>query len=94
MDVKLTCLQAFLPQLGADMNLSGQPGRIIMMSSIQGKYGAPFMAAYTASKHGLEGLSECMRRELVPYGVDVIIVGKAFFALNFGYTQARPWKFL
>ena len=70
-------LQAFLPQLGADKELAGQPGRIINVSSIQGKYGTPFMAAYTASKHGVEGLSECMRRELMPYGIDVVIVGKA-----------------
>lgn len=59
------------------MSLNGQPGRIVNISSVQGKYGAPFMAAYTASKHGLEGLSECMRRELIPYGIDVVIVGES-----------------
>ena len=30
---------------------------------------------YTASKHGVEGMSECLRRELVPFGIDVVIVG-------------------
>ena len=58
-------MQAFLPRTGADQNLRGQPGRIINIFSIQGKYGTPFMAAYTASKHRVEGLSECIRQELM-----------------------------
>ena len=32
-------------------------------------------SAYTASKHGLEGLSQSLRRELLRYGVDVVIIG-------------------
>ncbi len=67
--------QAFAPLLGADRALKGQPGRIVMMSSLAGKNGNPFMSAYSASKHALEGLSESLRRELMLYGIDVIIVG-------------------
>jgi hypothetical protein len=37
--------------------------------------GAPFLGPYVASKHALEGWSECLRRELMLYGIDVIIVG-------------------
>ncbi len=33
------------------------------------------MGAYVASKHALEGWSECLRRELMLYGIDVIVVG-------------------
>ena len=36
---------------------------------------APFIGAYAASKHALEGYSESLRRELQLFGVDVIIVG-------------------
>lgn len=59
-----------------DLSLKGTPGRVINITSVSGKYGPPFMAAYTASKHGVEGMSECLRRELIPYGIDVVIVGE------------------
>jgi NAD(P)-dependent dehydrogenase (short-subunit alcohol dehydrogenase family) len=71
----LIVTQAFGPLLGADRTLSGDPGRIINMSSVAGKIGAPFLGAYTTSKHGLEGFSESLRRELMLYGIDVILVG-------------------
>ncbi|MBM3760106.1 MAG: SDR family NAD(P)-dependent oxidoreductase [Acidobacteria bacterium] len=67
--------QAFAPLLGADRSLAGKPGKIIHISSVAGKNGAPFVGAYAASKHALEGLSESMRRELMLYGIDVIVVG-------------------
>jgi NAD(P)-dependent dehydrogenase (short-subunit alcohol dehydrogenase family) len=67
--------QAFAPLLGADTSLRGSPGRIVNMSSVSGRIGVPFLGAYVASKHGLEGLSESLRRELLPYGIDVIVVG-------------------
>jgi NAD(P)-dependent dehydrogenase (short-subunit alcohol dehydrogenase family) len=67
--------QAFLPSLGADRSLKGRPGRIINISSVSGQRGAPFVGAYAASKHALEGLSEVLRRELMLYGIDVIIIG-------------------
>lgn len=71
----LTVTQAFLPLLGADRSLRGKPGRIINMSSVSGLIGYPFVGAYAASKHGLEGFSESLRRELMLYGIDVIIIG-------------------
>jgi len=51
------------------------PGRIINMSSISGKYSAPFVGAYCASKHALEGMSDSLRRELMIFGIDVIVIG-------------------
>jgi len=72
---QLIVSQAFIPLLGADRTLHGKPGRIINMSSVSGKRGSPFVGAYVASKHALEGLSETMRIELMLYGIDVIIVG-------------------
>ncbi len=72
---QLIVTQAFLPLLGTDSALLGKPGRIVNISSVAGKNGSPFLGAYAASKHGLEGFSESLRRELMLYGIDVIIVG-------------------
>lgn len=66
--------QAFAPLLGTDPALSGAKGRIVMMSSVAGRFGNPLMAAYSASKHALEGLSDGLRRELMLFGIDVIIL--------------------
>ena len=71
----LIVTKAFVPLLGIDRSLKGQPGRIVNISSVGGRSGNPFMGAYAASKHGLEGFSESLRRELMLHGIDVIIVG-------------------
>ncbi len=67
--------QAFAPLLGADRSRTGAPGRIVQMSSVLGKTGMPFMGPYVASKHALEGMSESLRRELMLFGIDVIVIG-------------------
>jgi NAD(P)-dependent dehydrogenase (short-subunit alcohol dehydrogenase family) len=66
--------QAFGPLLGVDPLLHGPKGRIVMISSVAGKSGNPLASAYSASKHAIEGLSESLRREMMLFGVDVIIV--------------------
>lgn len=66
--------QAFGPLLGADPALKGPKGRIVMISSVAGKNGNPLSAPYCTSKHAIEGLSESLRRELMLFGIDVIIV--------------------
>jgi NAD(P)-dependent dehydrogenase (short-subunit alcohol dehydrogenase family) len=66
--------QAFGPLLGADPSLQGPKGRIVMISSVAGKNGNPLTSAYSASKHAIEGLSESLRREMMLFGIDVIIV--------------------
>lgn len=69
----LQIIQAFAPLLGSDPSRLGPPGRIINISSVSGKIGYPFVGAYAASKHALEGASESLRRELMLYGIDVIL---------------------
>jgi NAD(P)-dependent dehydrogenase (short-subunit alcohol dehydrogenase family) len=71
---QLIVTQAFFPLLGGDRSLKGLPGRIVNISSISGKNGSPFVGAYAASKHALEGMSESLRRELMLFGIDVVIV--------------------
>lgn len=66
--------QAFAPLLGTDSALDGPPGRIVNISSVGGRVAFPFMAPYHASKFGLEGLSESLRRELLLFGIDVVVV--------------------
>jgi NAD(P)-dependent dehydrogenase (short-subunit alcohol dehydrogenase family) len=71
---QLITTQAFAPLLGADRARTGAPGRIVMISSVGGKNALPFAGPYAASKFGLEGLSESLRRELMLFGIDVIVV--------------------
>ena len=79
MDVNVTGIvrvtQAFGPLLGVDSSLTGEPGRIVMMSSVAGEMGAPFLGPYAASKHAVEGISKSLRRELMLYGIEVVVIG-------------------
>jgi NAD(P)-dependent dehydrogenase (short-subunit alcohol dehydrogenase family) len=71
---RIVATQAFGPLLGSDPTLKGPKGRIVMISSVAGKSGNPLASAYAASKHAIEGLSESLRREMMLFGVDVIII--------------------
>lgn len=71
--IKVT--QAFLPLLGAQANHPSAPGRILNMSSVAGKMAPPYMTPYVGSKHALEGISNSLRRELMRYGIEVVIIG-------------------
>jgi hypothetical protein len=70
----LNVTQAFLPLLGTDKARKGKRGRIVMMSSVGGTSATPFMGAYNTSKFALEGMSEALRRELMLFGIDVLVV--------------------
>ncbi|MDP3546396.1 MAG: SDR family NAD(P)-dependent oxidoreductase [Phreatobacter sp.] len=71
---QVATVQAFGSLLGAQEGFAGTPGRIVMMSSVSGKLSWPFVGGYSASKHALEAISNALRRELMPFGVDVVIV--------------------
>jgi short-subunit dehydrogenase len=49
-------------------------GRIINISSIGGKFGEPFGCWYHATKFAVEGLSDSLRMELHPFGIDVVVI--------------------
>ncbi|MBV9733344.1 MAG: SDR family oxidoreductase [Verrucomicrobia bacterium] len=70
----LSVTQAFLPLLGTEADRIGSPGRIINISSMLGRLAVPFVGAYCASKFGLEGFSDTLRREMKLFGIDVIVV--------------------
>jgi len=73
LDVNLTgqliVIQAFAPLLDGE-----HPGRIVMISSMGGRNAAPFVGPYSTTKFGLEGFSESLRRELMVFGIDVIVI--------------------
>lgn len=73
--------QAFAPLLGAAPDRrTTTPGRVVMMSSVGGKVAMPFLGPYNASKFALEAVSESLRRELMIYGVDVIVIAPGAIA--------------
>jgi NAD(P)-dependent dehydrogenase (short-subunit alcohol dehydrogenase family) len=60
--------KAFLP------NLRAAAGRIVNVTSIGGRVVTPFYGPYVAAKFGLEAVTDALRMELLPWGVDVIAV--------------------
>jgi NAD(P)-dependent dehydrogenase (short-subunit alcohol dehydrogenase family) len=66
--------RAFLPNLGTASPRTDAPGRIVNVSSVSGRIAYPFMGPYAASKHALEALSDSWRRELLLYGIDVVVI--------------------
>ena len=75
-------------------------GRIVNFSSINGLLGIPFEGAYTASKHAVEGYSECLALETKPFGIEVMLVepgdhrsgSAAYRRHSMGMTEASPYK--
>jgi NAD(P)-dependent dehydrogenase (short-subunit alcohol dehydrogenase family) len=49
-------------------------GKIVNISSISGRIGFPSMGPYVASKFAVEGFSESLRLEMLPYGVHVVLI--------------------
>ena len=58
-------------------------GNIVNVSSVAGRIGFPVSPAYISSKFALEGLSESLRFELMPFGVNVIIIEPGVIKTNF-----------
>lgn len=63
----LAVTQAFLPLLS-------RGGRVVNVSSVAAATAMPFLGAYSASKAALEAMSDSLRRELMPRGIDVAVV--------------------
>jgi NAD(P)-dependent dehydrogenase (short-subunit alcohol dehydrogenase family) len=60
--------QAFMPLLRTGH------GRIVNIGSIGGRVALPLLGSYAASKHAMEGISDSLRRELRPWGIEVSLV--------------------
>jgi len=76
---------AVLPKMRAQKS-----GLIIQVSSTAGRGAFPGFGVYHASKWGLEGMSEAMRYELAPLGIDVVLVEPGPFATGFFGNMIAP----
>lgn len=64
-------------------------GRILMMSSVAGLVAPPTYAAYSGSKHALEGLSNALRLEMHPFGVQVVLIEPGYILTGFQQAAAE-----
>ena len=67
-------------------------GKIINISSMGGKVYTPLGAWYHASKHALEGFSDCLRIELKAFNIDVVIVEPGIIQTDFGNVMSGPMR--
>jgi NAD(P)-dependent dehydrogenase (short-subunit alcohol dehydrogenase family) len=67
-------------------------GRILMMSSLSGLVTPPTQGAYSSSKHALEGLSNALRMELYPFGIDVVLIEPGYIMTGLQKSAAELSK--
>ena len=82
LDTKFFSIIRLIQEVGPTMRTQGS-GKIINISSVAGRIGFPASPAYISSKFALEGLSECLRLEMAPFGVDVVIIEPGVIKTNF-----------
>ncbi len=67
-------------------------GHIVNVASVAGKLGAPFEAAYSASKFAVVGMTESLAAEMAPYGVGVSLVNPGPVATSFTDARGVPFQ--
>ncbi len=60
-------------------------GRVVFISSINGRVSFPFTGIYNASKYATEAVADCLRVELRPFGVQVALIEP-------GVIDTDPWR--
>jgi short-subunit dehydrogenase len=81
---------ARLTQLVLPSMRQKRAGKIINISSMGGKVYTPLGSWYHASKHAIEGWSDCLRLELSPFNIDVVIIEPGVIATEFGDVMTAP----
>ena len=71
-----------IQEVGPTMREKGS-GTIVNISSYAGRIGFPVSSAYSSSKFAMEGLSESLRLEMAPFGINVIIIEPGIVDTNF-----------
>jgi len=64
-------------------------GRIINISSIGGRIYTPYGAYYHATKHAIEGYSDCLRYELKPFNIKVVVIQPGIIDSEWGNIAAE-----
>lgn len=77
--------QKILPSMRKKMQ-----GRIINISSMGGKIYTPLGSWYHASKHAVEGWSDCLRLELKSFNIDVVVIEPGAIATEFADVMVKP----
>ncbi|EEZ85663.1 oxidoreductase [Vibrio sp. HENC-03] len=80
---------ARLTQLVTPYMREAKSGTIINTSSIGGKIYAPMGAWYHASKHAIEGFSDCLRLELEPKGINVVVLEPGAIKTEFPEVMSK-----
>jgi NAD(P)-dependent dehydrogenase (short-subunit alcohol dehydrogenase family) len=73
--------RAFLPKM-----LERRAGRIINVSSVGGRLTLPYFGVYNSTKYAVESLSDALRYELRPFGIDVAMIEPGVIRTNFEAT--------
>ncbi len=81
----LAVTQRFLPQL------RDGKGRIVNISSVNGKLSVPYTGVYSASKFGLEAISDALRVELKPWGIPVSVVEPGAMDTDIRFVAMQGW---
>jgi len=77
--------QRFLPLLRQGR------GRLVNVSSVNGRLSFPFASFYSASKFAIEALSDALRVELEPWNIDVSVVEPGFTRTEIRSQGLRAW---
>jgi short-subunit dehydrogenase len=64
-------------------------GRVINLSSMVGKFPFPFSGVYAATKHAVEAVTDALRLEVRPFGIEVVTIRPGFTATEFNDAAAR-----
>ena len=80
---------ARLVQLAVPTMRAARRGRIVNMSSMGGRLTFPYGGYYHASKHAVEAISDALRVEVAPFGVQVAIVEPGLITTRFGTTATE-----
>ena len=75
--------RAFLPRM-----VERRAGRIINISSVGGRITLPYFGVYNSTKYAVEALSDALRYELRPFGIDVALIEPGVIRTNFESTAA------
>ncbi len=80
---------ARITQLVIPVMRKNKSGRIVNITSMGGKMYTPFGAWYHATKHAVEGWSDCLRLELKEFGIDVVVVEPGGIKTSWGIIAAE-----